>query len=194
MTQQFPQYPAAPEPSGAQPALPPVDVGTARHLWWVVAVLGAIQGFAAIAVLWGDRDSFVDQLMDDPALREAGADVGRSEVETLFAVGMGLTAVIILAVTAVFVLFVRFMYRGKLWARTLLTVLGVVMVVWTVPVLFGVGTDGFGGDTGGTGTVVALGAVQILQAVAAVGAIVVMHRREADEYFRPGLSSRGQGR
>jgi hypothetical protein len=48
--------------------------------------------------------------------------------------------------------------------------------VWTVPVLFGIGSDG-------SGTALALGGVQILQAVVAVGAVVLMHRKDSNSYF-----------
>lgn len=68
------------------------------------------------------------------------------------------------------------MSRGKNWARMLLTFCGVFMLVSAIPVIFGLGGDG------GAATLL-FGGAEILQAVAAVGAIVMMHRKESNPYF-----------
>ena len=102
--------------------------------------------------------------------------MSRDSVESLFYVGIGFTVVLILILTGLFLLFVHFMRKGRNWARMLLTIACVMMVVWTVPVLFGIGSDG-------SGTALALGGVQILQAVVAVGAVVLMHRKDSNSYF-----------
>ncbi|TXG92899.1 hypothetical protein DW322_19515 [Rhodococcus rhodnii] len=161
-------------------------------MWWLVAALGILQGFAALAIVSGDRSSFVDTMLADPALAEAGVDVDRARMESLFGVGMGIVGLVIVAVTALFLVFVRSMARDRNWARMVLTMLGVLMVFTSIPVLFGLGGGALPGGADGMG--LAMGAVQILQAVAAVGAIVLMHRKESNLYFLPGLSRKDEDR
>lgn len=176
----YPQgaYPQYSPPQQADPDRPmPQDVGTASQLWWVVAALGFLQLLFALPVIWRDKDSFVDQLMDDPRITEMDGEFTRETAESLLMVGFGVVVVVALVFTALFVLFVHFMRRGKNWARIVLTFLGVMIAVQAVPVLFGIGTGD--GDLG----IVALGGVQILQAVAVVGAIVLMHRKDSSRYF-----------
>src|SRR3546814_18948845 len=86
------------------------------------------------------------------------------------------SAVLVVIVTAVFLLFVRAMSRGRNWARMLLTFCGVFMLVSAIPVIFGLGGDG------GEATLL-FGGVEILKAVAAVVAIVVMNRKESNPSF-----------
>jgi hypothetical protein len=69
------------------------------------------------------------------------------------------------------------MRRGRNWARMLLTMGGVLAVSSAVPSIFG-----FGAATG-VGAFV-MGGTSIVQAVAAIGAIVMMFRSDSREYFR----------
>ncbi|QNG21456.1 hypothetical protein G4H71_15665 [Rhodococcus triatomae] len=179
------------QPPRTPPRPAPVDVHTARHLWWAVAGLGLLQGLMAVAVVAGDRDAFVDQLLREPTVQSGEVTLDQGAVETLFAVGIGVTALIVVVVTALFLLIVRTMTRGRAWARTVLTVVGVLLTVMTVPLLFGAGDDF--APAGATGTML-LGAAQILQAVTAVGAIVLMYRKESNAFFLPGPPPENQGR
>ncbi|MEV0948040.1 hypothetical protein [Rhodococcus sp. NPDC049939] len=169
------QYPPARDPEPERPV--PVDVGTAAQLLWVVAGLGLIQALVAMIAVVGEKSTFVDQLMNNPAIASSEGELSRSTVETLFYVGIGFTGVVILALTGLFLLFVRFMRKGRNWARMLLTVACGTIVVLTVPALFGIGSDGGGSVS------LLLGGVQILQAVATVGAVVLMHRKDSTAYF-----------
>ncbi|MBC2639406.1 MULTISPECIES: hypothetical protein [unclassified Rhodococcus (in: high G+C Gram-positive bacteria)] len=172
--QNFPYPPPVPQQKPERPA--PVDVGTAAQLLWAVAGLGLIQALAAMVFVVGEKSTFVDELMKNPSVTSGEVDMSRDSVESLFYVGIGFTVVLMLILTGLFVLFVHFMRKGRNWARMLLTIACVMMVVWTVPVLFGIGSDG-------SRTALALGGVQILQAVVAVGAVVLMHRKDANSYF-----------
>ncbi|MFF2111310.1 hypothetical protein CJ179_19585 [Rhodococcus sp. ACS1] len=170
----FPYPPPVPQPKPERPA--PVDVGTAAQLLWVVAVLGLVQALAAMVLVVGEKSTFVDELMKNPSFTSGEVDMTRDGVEKLFYVGIGFTVVLILILTGLFVLFVHFMRKGRNWARMLITIACVMMVVWTIPVLFGIGSDG-------SASALALGGVQILQAVVAVGAVVLMHRKDSNSYF-----------
>lgn len=154
----------------------PVDVGTATQLWWGVAGLGVVQIFAVIAFAFGQRSSVVDQFMADPALLEAGTQVSRGSVEVMFAVALVFVTAMMLGSVALFVLFVHLMREGRNWARMLLTMVGAMMAMLALQILIGVGSlDG--------GLNLTMGGVQILQAVVAVGAIALMHRKDSNAYF-----------
>lgn len=163
----------APLGQGTRPQ-PPTDVVTAVQLWWAVAVLGLLQGGAMIWLLLGQKSTFVDEMMRNPAAADAG--LARSDVEGMFPLVIVFAVILIVIVTAVFLLLVRFMSRGKNFARMLLTFGGVFMVVSAIPVVFGMGADG-------SGAMLLFGGAEILQAVAAVAAIVMMHRKDSNPYF-----------
>ncbi|MFF0817904.1 hypothetical protein ACFYVR_22470 [Rhodococcus sp. NPDC003318] len=166
-----PRPPAAPEP--------PVDVVTAFQLLCGVAVLGVVNLIATLLAIYADRDTFVDQLLADVAAQDPSLEISRSTVESMLAVGLGLTGLVGLGVTGLYMLFAFKMRAGRNWARMLVTMLGVIMVFSAIPALFGLG--------GGGAAMLVSGAAAILQAVLVVGAIVLMHRSESNKYFLPAL-------
>lgn len=153
---------------------PPTDVVTAIQLWWAVTILGVVQGGAMIMMMLGQKSAFIDEMLANPAAADAG--LTRSDVESVFPMAVVVAVVMILVFTGLFLLVVRSMSRGKNWARMLLTFGGAFMVVSAVPVILGLGG-------GGDGATLLFGGAQILQAVAAVGAIVMMHRKESNPHF-----------
>lgn len=157
-----------------------MDVVTAFQLLCAVAALGVVNMIATLLAVYADRASYVDQLLRDVAAQDAGVEIGRDTAEALLMVGLGLTALVGFAVTALYVLFVFKMRAGRNWARMLVTMIGVIMVFFAIPALFGLGAGS------GAAAMVAGGA-GILQAVLAVGAVVLMHRGDANRYFLPGL-------
>lgn len=160
--------------SGKQHREPPIDVVTAIQLWWAVAVLGIVQGGAMIMMMIGQKSSFIDEMISNPAAVEAG--LVRSDIEKVFPMAVVVSVVMIVVVTALFLLIVRFMSRGKNVARMLLTFGGVFMLVSAIPVVLGLGS-------GGDAASLLFGGAQILQALAAVAAIVMMHRKDSNPYF-----------
>jgi hypothetical protein len=160
------------------PRTTPEDVVTAFQLWWAVAGFGLAQLVCAMLGALGDRDAIVDQLLTDMARRDPDVALSRNTAELFVFAGLVL-AVVIGVVLAAFVLLVAHqMRRGRMWARTVLTGLGSVLVVLAVPAVFGLGVA--------TGAVaIVTGALGILGAVAAAGAIVLMHRKDSNSYFLP---------
>lgn len=178
-----PQYPAPMPPvqhrdgqkqDGQKPI--PTDVVTAFQLWFVVAALGIVYLVAALAFAYGDRDAFVDQVVDELA-KQSDTVLARADVEQLFVFAIIATGVFLSVVlTGLLTLFAFKMRRGRNWARMLLTMIGVFTVFSAIPTIFGIGA--------GTGpAALMMGGAGILQAVAAIGAIVLMHRKESNEYF-----------
>ncbi|AVP69908.1 MULTISPECIES: hypothetical protein [Prescottella] len=185
-----PQYPSGPpqypgQPQGQYPMPPvqqekrpvPADVLTAFQLWFVVAALGVVYLVAALLFVHSDRASFVDQLMDEFAKQQIDPLPTRAEVDQLLTLGLVATGVILtLVLGGLTILFAFKMRKGKNWARMLLTMAGVFTVFSALPTVFGAGQ--------GSGTAALLmGGAGILQAVAAIGAIVLMHRKESNAYF-----------
>ncbi|AOW93202.1 hypothetical protein BFN03_12635 [Rhodococcus sp. WMMA185] len=169
----LPYPPPVPESKPERPV--PVDVGTAAQLLWAVAGLGLIQALVGTIVILGEKSTFVDQLLSDPRVTSNEIDLSRTAAENLFYVGIGVLGVFILLFTTLFLLFVHFMRKGRNWARMLLTLGCATIVAWAIMAVSATGS-------GGSGALV-LGGVQILQAVAAVGAIVLMHRKDSTAYF-----------
>ncbi len=163
-------------PDGGGPRPMPVDVGTAYQLWCGVLILGIVSTVTSLALMWRDRQAFVDLMMDQMSTMSGSEALTRDEVLALIPFGLGVAAVGSCVILGLLYLVVRQIRRGKNWARMLLTLVGVFMTLSTVPTLFGVGTG-----TGAESWV--LGIVGILQAVLTVGAIVLMHRRESNLYF-----------
>ncbi|SNT38151.1 hypothetical protein [Rhodococcoides kyotonense] len=154
----------------------PVDVETARHLWWGVALLGMINLLATLIVVYGDRSVFAQQLVDDVMAQDASIPLTVDSAESYLIAALVVMVAIGVGFGALFLFWVNKMRMGKMWARMLLTMIGTVTVVLTVPQLFG-----FGANDGAMAIV--LGVAGILQGVLAAGAIYLMHRKDSNEYF-----------
>ncbi|MFG1790026.1 hypothetical protein [Nocardia sp. NPDC049149] len=167
-----------PRPIGAAPppqAPMPVDVGTARQLWWGVVGFGVVQLVASVVAALSQRHTFAKQVFDQA--REKDPQVTLASAELMVALVYVVVVLIGLVVAVVALVIVHQFARGKLWARTLLTIAGVWLVVIGVGALFA-----FNAVTG-TASLVAGGAA-IVQAVLSGGAIYLSHRPEATAYFQ----------
>ncbi|MBF6203370.1 hypothetical protein IU483_04505 [Streptomyces gardneri] len=166
-------------PFAAGPVRPPMpeDVGTARQLWWGVIGFGVVQLIASIVAALDRRRTFAEEVVEqarvqDPQVTLASAELMVSLVY-VFVVLLGL------GVAALASVIVYQFGRGKLWARTVLTVLGAWVVVIGVGALLAIEA------VTGTASLVAGGA-SIVQAVLAAGAIYLSHRPESTTYFQLG--------
>lgn len=169
----FPAPPPVPVRASDRPV--PPDVTTACQLWCGVLVLAVVTLAASLVDMWVGRDRVLD-LMVEMAADPAFEGITREQMETAVPVLVAFTAALGLAIVGLLYLVVRQLRRAKNWARMLLTLLGVFMTLSTLPTLFGVGV--------GDGTVGwLLGFVGIVQAVLTVGAIVLLHRKDSNEYF-----------
>nr|WP_240931057.1 hypothetical protein [Rhodococcus sp. B10] len=159
-----------------KPRPAPVDVETARHLWWGVALLGTINLLATLVVVYGERSVFAQQLVDDIKAQDASIPLTLDTAENYLIAALVVMVLIAAGFAALFLYWVNKMRTGRMWARMVLTMIGTATVVLTVPQLFG-----FGANDGAMAIV--LGVAGILQGVLAAGAIYLMHRRESNEYF-----------
>ncbi|MGV8874119.1 MAG: hypothetical protein ACOH2Q_16415 [Rhodococcus sp. (in: high G+C Gram-positive bacteria)] len=169
----FPQSMPDPEPV-ERPA--PVDVETARHLWWGVVLIGAVSALYSLWTLFGARDEFAQSLLDDLAAQDAAADMTVESTQSMVTVMLVVTVFVVLGFGALFLFWVKRMRAGKMWARMLLTVIGSFTVFTTILDLFSLASS-----AGAMNIVMSV--LSIGQGVLAAGAIYLMHRRESNEYF-----------
>lgn len=154
----------------------PVDVETARHLWWTVALLGMANLLITMIVVYGDRSIFAQQLVDDVKAQDSSVPLTLDSAQTYLTVALVILVLIGAGFAMLFVLVVKKMRLGKFWARSLLTMIGTLIVILTIPQLFGFGVDG-------DALQIVMGVGGILQGLLAAGAIYLMHRTESNAYF-----------
>ncbi|WP_254190717.1 hypothetical protein [Nocardia noduli] len=165
-------YPVSVGPPPRPPM--PEDVRTAWQLWWGVIGFGVVQLTASMIAALGQRQDFGEQILEQ--LRETDPNTTPAFADAMVLVVFVMVVLVGLVITGLGILFVYMFGRGKLWARTLLTVVGVWLVFMAVGTLFTLDT------VGGVATLVAGGA-SIVQGVLAGGAIFLGHRRDSTAYF-----------
>lgn len=152
----------------------PVDIRTAYELWCAVAVLGVFASIALVFVTLGERASFTEDLRR--RLEEMDPKGAESiDLALAFNVGVAIACLIGIAVAAAVYVLARKMRAGKGWARLVLTGATAFVVVSVISSFAGSGRSG--------AAPMALDIIMILQAVLAVGATVLSHRRDASVYL-----------
>ncbi|MDJ0392090.1 hypothetical protein QMK17_01930 [Rhodococcus sp. G-MC3] len=169
-------FPVEPPPLEPKHRPAPVDVETARHLWWGVAGLGMLNLVVTLFVVYGQKSDFAQQLVDDVRAQDSSVPLSLDAAESYLTAALVVMILIGAAFGALFVFWVKKMRFGRMWARTLLTMIGTVTVVLAIPQLFGLGVDG-------GALQVVMTVAGILQGVLAAGAIYLMHRKESNAYF-----------
>ncbi|WP_306363063.1 hypothetical protein [Nocardia sp. CC227C] len=154
----------------------PEDVRTATQLWWAALAVGVVQVIATVLTQFGQRRELAEEFFDQVRADQPTATL--AQVELMVMVVLVIMAVLWLALLGAGAAVVYQLGRGKSWARTVLMVLGVFLVVGGLGALFGPGTGGIAG--------LVAGGASIVQAVLAAGAVFLCYRAESDAYFRPG--------
>ncbi|WP_228538817.1 hypothetical protein [Nocardia sp. XZ_19_385] len=153
----------------------PEDIRTARQLWWGVAGAGMVQLIAALVALQSQRHDIAKQMLDQMRESDPAYTMEQAEQTTLVILLFG-GAVFGLVLAGVTLLFAHLMARGKFWARAVLTVVGIWLVITAVFNLFQISS------ITGVAMLVAGGAT-IVQGVLAGGAVYLMHRKDSTAYF-----------
>ncbi|WP_024801975.1 hypothetical protein [Nocardia sp. BMG51109] len=162
-------------PGHPEPANTPPDVHTACQLWWAVIGLGVVRLIAGAVDRFLNRRQLAKDLFDQVRAQQPEASL--AQVELVVSVMQVLMVVFGLALAVGALAVVHQLRRGRLWARTLLDVAAAVLVFGAIGTMIGLG---------GIQGVVAMvtGAVAILQAVLAGGALFLCRRSESDTFFR----------
>ncbi|TCW25010.1 hypothetical protein [Dietzia cinnamea] len=189
--------PARPEQSGApaepgsptDPAAPPPEeIHTAWVLWLAAAAFGLVGMLLNAATA-----SFSDlPAATRDAFRDAVADTGAVDisVEDMFSISLAVGAVVALLAAAVTVWLAFRLRAGKGWARTMLDIVAVFLIVDAVSVIVGVfGGVAVAGDRGDVVSFIVI-ALQILAGLCAATAVWRQHTAEAMKFTTPGGGAR----
>ncbi|MBF6211385.1 hypothetical protein IU433_07505 [Nocardia puris] len=153
----------------------PEDVRTARQVWWVIVVFGVIQLIASAVSSLQNRDELEQRVLEQGRQSDANYAMATAElVVSLFLVGMVLAG---LALAAAALGVVHLFGRGKPWARTILTVGSIWLILGGFLALFSLDT------VVGTASLIAGGAT-IVQGVLAGGALYLSYRPDSSAYFQ----------
>ena len=189
--------PARPEQSGApaepgsptDPAAPPPEeIHTAWVLWLAAAAFGLVGMLLNAATA-----SFSDlPAATRDAFRDAVADTGPIDisVEGMFSISQVVGAVVALLAAAVTVWLAFRLRAGKGWARTMLDIVAVFLIVDAVSVIVGVfGGVAVAGERGDVVSFIVI-ALQILAGLCAATAVWRQHTAEAMKFTTPGGGAR----
>lgn len=178
------ERPAPVEPAGP----PPEEIHTAWVLWLAAAAFGLLGMLINSATAsFGDLPSATRD-----AFRDAVATTGSVEVsvESMFSIALAAGAVLALVVAAVTVWLAFRLRAGKGWARTMLDIVAIFLVVDAVSVVIGVfGGVATAGERGDVISFVVI-ALQILAGLCAATAVWRQHKAEAVQYTTPGGGAR----
>lgn len=159
----------------AEPEMPD-DIATARQLWWAIIGLGLARMVVLIIDLIGQRREFTDQLVEQ--MRSSNPEVTPEMIESMMPVVFVVFGVIGVVAAIVGAVVVHQLARGKLWARVLLTFVGVWLIFMAISSMFSL--DAITGPASLIG-----GGATIVQGVLAAGAIYLCHRPDSVRYFQP---------
>lgn len=179
---------APPLPENEPAAPPPEEIHTAWVLWLAAA------GFAMIGML---LNAFTANFADLPvttrdAFRDAIDSAGNPAitVEDMFSVAMVLGAVFAVVAAAVTVWLAFRLRAGKGWARTMLDIVAIFLVVDGVSVLIGVFSGvSVAGERGDVVSFIVF-SLQILAGLCAATAVWRQHTAEAMKYTSPNGGAR----
>ncbi|APE37390.1 hypothetical protein BOX37_29555 [Nocardia mangyaensis] len=152
----------------------PEDVGTARQLWWAIAGLGVVYTAAGIVTMTGQREELRTQFLDE--IHKTDPNIAASTADLMVFAAYGLAGVLGVLLAGLTVLIAHQLGRGKRWARTVLTIVSVWLVLGAITTMFAFSS------VSGVATMVA-GGTAIVQGVLAAGAAYLSYRPESTKYF-----------
>ncbi|AWH92981.1 hypothetical protein [Dietzia lutea] len=167
---------------------PPEEIHTAWVLWLAAAAFGLVGMLLnAATASFGDLPAATRD-----AFRDAVADTGAVDisVEDMFSISLAVGAVVALLAAAVTVWLAFRLRAGKGWARTMLDIVAVFLIVDAVSVVVGVfGGVAVAGERGDVVSFIVI-ALQILAGLCAATAVWRQHTAEAMTFTTPGGGAR----
>ena len=143
------------------------------QLWLANIVLGVVSAIVG---------AFVGVSAVSDALAAAGSE-DSSALRTGLVIGLVVGAVFFVVLVGLELLFAIKMRQGRNWARIVLTILGVVGILFSLPALIGGSSTQINGqtiDTGGGPIITILTIISILLTIAA---IVFSFQKPSNDYF-----------
>lgn len=177
------QQPKPPVPQGPRPE----QVHLSVQLWWASIVLGLAEVIGSVAYLVSVRMRATREIVDQ--LREADStlEVSDAQADAVFWAAVGVSGALGLVFAGVVWLLANRMGKGRNWARMALLFVAAMSVTTAFPVLVGSGSQPLAFGVDGTGALFSiLGGLQILTAVAALGAGALMFwGKDVNTWFIP---------
>lgn len=185
MSSNGPWRPPAETTGPAEPAPPPPQE---IHNAWVLWL--AATGFALLGMLLNVATTRLEDLpaATRDAIRQAAEDAGDAAppLDTLFTVAMGVGAVFALVAAAVTVWLAFRLRVGRRWARTMLDIVAIFLLVDAVSVVIGVFGDAVATGSRGAALTFVVFACQILAGLCAATAVWRQHTAEATTFITGG--------
>ncbi|UVE96521.1 hypothetical protein [Dietzia sp. B32] len=183
-----PEGAAGGEPPADPVGPPPEEIHTAWVLWLAAAAFGLIGMLINSATAsFGDLPAATRDAFRDAVANTGSADIS---VEGMFSIALAAGAVLALIVAAVTVWLAFRLRAGRGWARTMLDIVAIFLIVDAVSVVIGVfGGVATAGERGDVVSFVVI-ALQILAGLCAATAVWRQHKPEAMQYTTPGGGAR----
>lgn len=170
--------PEAPDGNGSTP--PPEDIHIAWVLWLAAAAIGVVgKVLSAVTARFADYPQETRDVITE-AVEQAGRDA--PAVETIFTLATVVGAVLAVVAAVATVWFAFRLRAGRKWARLLLDLVSVFLIVDAVAVVIAVfGGTAMGGSGGQVVSFVVI-SCQILAGLCAANAVWRQHTSAAVEY------------
>ncbi|SFS45699.1 hypothetical protein [Saccharopolyspora flava] len=160
---------APPPPEGSGPRRP----RTVDHSFWA-GVACPIIGFVLFALSY----SMITDAELEALLGEAGATGGQTltldQARALYQVTMAIVVVFFLVLAGLWIMFLIFMRNGRNWARVVITVVGTLWFLLTIPTVLGAAAGA-----------VLPGLVAVLQLAALAATIIYAYLTPSNPHFQP---------
>ncbi|MGP4015195.1 hypothetical protein [Saccharopolyspora sp. 5N708] len=164
--------PQVPEREPAGPWWP----NTINYSFWA-GIASVVVGFAMLAsayLLISDAD--LQLVLQETAIQ--GQQITLEQARGIYLVVLAVMTAIVAVVAALWIMFLFFMRRGRNWARIVITVVGALWFLLTIPSVAG-------GSTGGSTTAL----LAVLQLLAVGATLVFAYLAPSNQYFQ--LARRG---
>lgn len=135
-------------------------------------VIGLLAAALELFGVFGSAGSeaFLAELRRQTAAQGAGPAFAPEQMEALYRIAVVVGLVFLVVLAALWIMFLLFMRGGRNWARVVVTVVGAIWSVLTLPQVFG--------------PVVVLDLLAVLQLVAIVATIAFAYRASSNHYFQ----------
>lgn len=170
--------PDAVNPYGAAPPPPEGPSGPSRpsavdYSFWA-GIACPIVGFVLLAVSFTSLTDAELQMVLDQAGATGQQTLTLDQARALFQVTVAIVAVFCLVLAGLWIMFLVFMRNGRNWARIVITVVGVLWFLLTVPTVIG-------GSAGAITTAL----VAVLQLATIAATIICAYAPLSNTYFQP---------
>ncbi|MFC7341593.1 hypothetical protein [Saccharopolyspora griseoalba] len=178
----LPGPPGAPQPpEGSAAVARPSSVD--NSFWAGVAspVIGLIAAALELFGAFGPSgdEAFMAQMREQMAGQPGGQAFTPEQMEAVYRIGMVVAAVFLLVLAGLWIMFLLFMRGGRNWARVVITVVGAIWLLFTLPQVFG--------------PVVVLDLLAVLQLAAIAATIAFAYLTPSNQYFQAVAARRRGG-